>query len=69
MTTDKAAAIAASAYNTCGPRAGAAATPATVSNFDRAVVANCLAEYVTTHDGDLFTADEIRAARDLFLAR
>ena len=68
MNAQKAAAIAASAYNACGPRIGAAATPATVSQFDRAVVANCLAEYVTAHDGELFTKGEIAEARHLFIA-
>lgn len=69
MNTDKTNAIAASAYNLCGPQTGAAATPATVKDFDRSVVANCLAEYVTSHDGELFTQAEIRAARDAFLTR
>ena len=67
MNADKINAIAASAYNTCGPKIGAHATPATVKYFSRTVVANCLSEYVTAHDSDLFTQAEIRAARDAFL--
>lgn len=67
MTTDKLNAIAASAYNVCGPRQGAYATPSTIGNFDRAVIANCLAEYVTAHDGEMFTKAEIAEARDAFI--
>ena len=68
MTTDLANAIAASAYNVCGPRSGAFATPSTVASFDRALVANCLAEYVTAHDGEMFTKAQLREARDMFVA-
>lgn len=60
---DKSAAVAASAYNVCGPRTGAPATPATVAALDRALVLRCLDTYATAHDGALFTAAEIEAAR------
>lgn len=68
MTIDKAAAIAASAYNVCGPRSGVFATPATVGTFDRSAVADCLAAYETAHDGELFTTAEIAEALAIFSA-
>lgn len=63
IRSSKLQAIAASAYNVCGPRTGAAATPATIGQFNRALVINCLAEYKLVHDGELFTRLEIEQAR------
>lgn len=67
MNLHKMNAIAASAYNVCGPRAGAFATPATIHQFDRALVVSCLAQYVAAHDGELFTRAEIETTRNHFL--
>lgn len=68
MTHHKAAAIAASAYNVCGPRSGTPATPANVAKLNRTEVVRCLGLYMTAHDGSLFTAAEIDAARELLAA-
>ena len=68
MTNDKARAIAASAYNVCGPRSGEAATPATIGKFGRNMVLHCVAEYSRAHDGSLFSRPEIIAAYDLLAA-
>lgn len=65
MTRDKANAIAASAYNVCGPRTGTPATPSTVWAFGRNVVLDCMTKYATVHDGELFTHDEIIEAHNL----
>ena len=68
MTNAKVAAIAASAYNTCGPRTGEAATPATVAKFGKTVILRCIGIYAAAHDGSLFTRAEIMEARELLAA-
>jgi hypothetical protein len=68
MTKTKAAAIAASAYNVCGPRDGSPATPSNVGNLRRTDVVRFLGLYLAAHDGSLYTRAEIDAARDLLAA-
>ena len=68
MNNAKAAAIAASAYNVCGPRTGTPATPATVGGFNRTEVLRCIGLYMAAHDGSLFSRDEIVEARELLAA-
>lgn len=68
ITADLIAAIAASAYNVCGPMSGAYATPSTVASFDRATVSACIEKYETAHDGTLFSVAEIQAARAFYAA-
>lgn len=62
---NKTAEIAASAYNVCGPRTGAPATPATVKTISRTVLVKCLGLYMAAHDGSLYTPAEIDAAREV----
>lgn len=68
MTPDKTRAIAASAYNVCGPQTGEPARPATVGKFGHTRVLQCVAEYSRTHDESLYTKGEIIAAYDLLAA-
>jgi len=68
MNQSKAAAIAASALNVCGPRNGEAATPATIAKFGKTNVLRCLGLYAAAHDGSLFTRAEIMEARELLAA-
>lgn len=65
MTIPKALAIAASAYNVCGPRTGEAATPSTITNWGRTDVLRCMGLYMDAHDGELFTRAEIVEASEL----
>ena len=65
MNIQKAAAIAASAYNVCGPRAGTPATPSTIANFGKSEILRCMGIYADAHDGDMFTRNEIMEAREL----
>ncbi len=65
MDIAKAPAIAASAYNVCGPRRGEAATPSTIGKFGKTAVLRCLDGYAEAHDGSLFTRAEIIEARTL----
>lgn len=62
MTADLALAIAASAWNVCGPQTGEAATPANVHTFHRASVGNALNSYASA-PRDMYSASEIAAAR------
>ena len=68
MNIAKAAAIAASAYNVCGPRSGEPATPATIGKFSKTEVLRCMGLYMDAHDGELFTRAEIAEARELLAA-
>lgn len=68
MNIAQAAAIAASAYNVCGPQAGEFATPATVGKFGKTTILRCMGQYAEVHDGELFTTNEILAARDVLAA-
>lgn len=65
MDNQKAAAIAASAYNVCGPRSGEFAKPSTIGQFSQTEVLRCIDLYASAHDGSMFTRTEILAARDL----
>lgn len=65
MTNAQALAIAASAYNVCGPRSGPYATPSTVKAFGRNIILRCMVEYAETHDGSCFARAEIVEARDI----
>ena len=65
MNLAKAAAIAASAYNVCGPKSGKAATPATIGTFGKTEVLRCLGLYADAHDGSLYTRSEITEAREV----
>jgi len=68
MNIAKAAAIAASAINVCGPRTGVGATPATIGKFGKDAVLQFMATYADIHDGELFTRAEIMEARQLLAA-
>lgn len=62
MNLDLALAIAASAWNVCGPRSGTPATPSTVAGFPRANLLQYMRAYARSHDGDLFTVAQIESA-------
>lgn len=66
MTQDKMNAIYASAYNVCGPRAGNAATPATVRDMVSAdelrPLVSAYACHVASDRFALYTAAEVNAA-------
>lgn len=68
MNADKARAILSSAYNVCGPRSGAPATPAAVDGLCRTTLKECAdlyAEHVESDPDALFTPAEVHAAADL----
>jgi hypothetical protein len=73
MHASRIAAIAASAYNVCGPRSGEPATPATVRSMaDDASLAAMLDRYVSHVIADpdpLYSAGEVIAARGELLGR
>ena len=68
MNNAKSLAIAASAYNVCGPRTGNPATPATVAKLNRTAVVHCIGLYMAAHDGSLFSRAEIVEAREFLAA-
>lgn len=61
MTPARVAAVAASAYNVCGPQTGEPARPSTVLQMDRSTVAACMEKYRSVVD-DLYTPAETFAA-------
>lgn len=64
MQTSQVLAIAASAYNVCGPRSGESATPRTVRKLNRNLVLHCMAEYSREPEA-LYTPSEVIEARDV----
>jgi hypothetical protein len=70
MNRSEALAIAASAYNRCGPQSGDPATPRNVLSFGRNSVAHCMAEYARlaeSGDDTMYVRASIVEARDFLV--